>query len=710
MDKNLEEENEKKKEVNKKSQTGHVAKAEHRFVKSRRIMLQNQMERYLRLPFFLLIPLILFNVLVYMADVDKGILYSAGLGVYALIISFIYVHNKPQISSTLLDFAFEQGQVQKQLLKDLAVPYALMDLDGRILWGNRLFYNILGTEKLIKKSVVQIFPEITRELFPKGDNTVEFGMHYNENYFRVELRRVIIHDILPDEVEGSHEDGLLAMYLFDETELRRYIQENKDQKLVAGLLYIDNYEEALEGVEEVRKPLLTALVDRKVNKYMQNIDAIIKKLEKDKYMVVFQQKYLKQLQDTKFALLDEVRSINVGNEIAMTLSIGLGVNAKNYTEAYDSARICIDLALGRGGDQAVVKDGEQIYYYGGKSQGVEKNTHVKARVKAHALREVLETKDQVIIMGHRLPDADAIGSGIGIYRIAAAMNKRVHIVINEITVSIRPVMNNFIGNSAYPDDMFINSEQAISLMDANTALVVVDVNRPSYTECPELLDLTKSLVVIDHHRTMSDSIQTALLSYVEPYASSACEMVAEILQYIIDKPKLRPMEADAMYAGILVDTDNFVTKTGVRTFETCSYLKRCGADVTRVRKMFRTDLDVYKQKVTGVQNAEFFMEDYVIGILPSEGVDSPTVLSAQIANELLDIEGVKASFMLTEYNGTIYISARAIDEVNVQIIMERMGGGGHATVAGAQMKDCSIEDAKKKLQQVLEKMTLERDL
>lgn len=687
-----------------------IEKKVKKVARTKKMLLQNQIERYLRLPFFLLLPLVMFNVFVYVADVQKGIWYTVALVIYALIITFFYVHHKPQISSTLISFAFEQGQVQKELLKDLAVPYALIDFDGKVLWGNSLFYQILGTDKLTKKSITQLFPDITKEIFPKEDNKIDFDMRYNESYFRVEMRRVMIHDILPEDIEDEGEDGLLAVYFFDETELRRYIQENKDQKLIAGLIYIDNFEEALEGVEEVRRPLLTALVDRKVNKYMQNIDAIIKKLEKDKYMVVFQQKYLQQLQSTKFALLDEVRAINVGNEIAMTLSIGLGVNASTYTEAYEAARVCIDLALGRGGDQAVVKDGEKISYYGGKSQGVEKNTRVKARVKAHALREVLEAKDQVIIMGHKLPDVDSLGAAIGIYRIAATMNKRAHIVINDITVSVRPVMNNFIGNTAYPEDLFIDSERAISLMDMNTALVVVDVNRPSYTECPELLNLTQSLVVIDHHRTMSDSIQTALLYYIEPYASSACEMVAEILQYIIDKPKLRPIEADAMYSGILVDTDNFVTKTGVRTFESCSYLKKSGADVTRVRKMFRTNLDVYRQKMNGVQNAELFMDDYVIGVLPSEGVDSPTVLSAQIANELLDIDGVKASFMLTKLNDTVYVSARSIDEVNVQVIMERLGGGGHATVAGAQFKDMTVEEAKRQLQEVLEKMTIEGDL
>lgn len=680
--------------------------------KPQKVLLKNQIERYLRIPFFLLIPLVLFNIGIYFADIETGIFFSCGLLVYSLIVTFFYVHNKPNIMANLISFAFEQGQVQKELLKDLAVPYALIDLDGKLLWANPLFYGIIGVDKPAKKSVTQIFPEITKELFPQKNNLTEFTMRYQEGFYRVEMRRVVVYDILPEdvEVEQEQEDGLIAMYLFDETELRKYIQENKDQKLVSGLIYIDNYEEALEGVEEVRRPLLTALIDRKVNKYMQNIDAIVKKLEKDKFLVVFQQKYLQQLQSTRFALLDEVRSINIGNEIAVTLSIGLGVNAPSYIQAYDASRVAIDLALGRGGDQAVVKDGEQIYYYGGKSQGVEKNTRVKARVKAHALREVLESKDQVIIMGHKLPDADSIGAAIGIYRLAAAMNRNAHIVINEVTVSIRPIMNNFIGNNIYPEDLFIDSGRAMNLADQNTALVVVDVNRPGYTECEELLSMTKSIVVIDHHRAMSDSIQNAILSYIEPYASSACEMVAEILQYIIDKPKLRPIEADAMYSGILVDTDTFVTKTGVRTFEAASFLKRSGADVTRVRKMFRTDLDVYKQKVAGVQNAEIFLDDYVIGILPSEGVDSPTVLAAQIANELLDIEGVKASFMLTRLNDTVYISARSIDEVNVQIIMERMGGGGHATVAGAQLQGCTLEEGKQQLQDVLEKMVVEGDI
>lgn len=672
--------------------------------------LKNQIERYLRMPFYLAIFLALVNVPVYFVNINSGVIVSIGIVVYCLLVLFLYFHFKPDIMSGLISFAFEQGQVQKELLKDLAIPYTLVDTEGRLLWANPLFMEATQIEKIHKKTISQILPDITKELLPVSVDKTSLSIVFHERNYRVELKRVQVGELLPTDTRRDNSEMMFAVYLFDETELCRYIKENRDQKLIAGLVYIDNYEEALESIEEVRRSLLIALIDRKVSKYMQNIDAIVKKLEKDKYLVIFQQKYLSQLQATKFAILDEVRSINIGNELAVTLSIGLGVNAEGFGQAYDYARIAMDIALGRGGDQAVVKDGEQIYYYGGKTQGVEKSTRVKARVKAHALRELLETKDQVIIMGHKLPDVDCIGAGLGIYRLATTLNKKAHIVINEATVSIRPVINNFIGNNQYEEDLFLDSEQAMNMVDANTAVVVVDVNRPSYTECEELLSMTKAIVVLDHHRQTSETIENASLSYIEPYASSACEMIAEILQYIVDKPRLRPIEADAMYAGILVDTDNFVTKTGVRTFEAASYLKRSGADVVRVRKMFRANMDAYKQKIEGVRNSEVFLDDFALSILPTEGVDSPTVIAAQVANELLDVDGVKASFVLTFTNNQVYISARSIDEVNVQVVMEHLGGGGHATVAGAQLKDCSVEEGMEQLKALLTQLRQEGDL
>jgi c-di-AMP phosphodiesterase-like protein len=381
-----------------------------------------------------------------------------------------------------------------------------------------------------------------------------------------------------------------------------------------------------------------------------------------------------------------------------------------YSQNYEFARNAIDLALGRGGDQAVVKNAETVLYFGGKSQQVEKNTKVKARVKAQALREIITSKDTVLIMGHRLGDVDSFGSAIGIYRIAKTLEKRAYIVINDITSSVQPLISLFQDNPEYEDDMFVNSQRAIELADTNAALVVVDVDKPSITECPELLKLCKSIIVLDHHRKGSETIENATLSYVEAYASSACEMVSEILQYIGDNIKIRPDEADCMYSGIMIDTNNFMTKTGVRTFEAAAFLRRNGADVTRVRKLFREDANEYKARADAVSQAEIYRGSYAISTCVNLDVQSPTVLGAQAANELLNMKGVKASFVLTEYQNQIYVSARSIDEVNVQVIMERLGGGGHMNVAGCQMEDVTLTEAIAVIKETLDTMIEEGEI
>ncbi len=703
-------------------------------------MMNNRIKRFLQVPFLLLIILVIMNAVIYAVDTNAGVICTAFVVVYLVVLVLLYVHYKALITAEMVAFSFDQSKVQKELLKELALPYVLVDFKGKQLWGNKGFYEIVGNDKHTRrKSLYHLFPDITEDMMPIEKDKTELDMMIEDRNYHIEMKRIYLHDALTDSVDensaGSFierqvlkrlggkfnskneiedavdkHDVMVAVYFFDQTELKNYIRENQEQKLCTGLIYIDNYEEAMDSVEEVRQALLVALIDRKINMYMQNIDAIVKKMEKDKFFFVFKQKYLPQLETTKFALLDEVRAINIGNELAVTLSISIGAEAESYLQAYDYARVGMDLALGRGGDQAVVKYGERIVYYGGKSQGVEKATRVKARVKAHALREILETKDKVIIMGHKLPDVDCIGAALGIYRLVTAMGKTAHIVINEATSSVRPIMNNFVNNSVYPEDLFFNSEQAIAAVDADTLLVVVDVNRPTYTECEELLSLTKSIVVLDHHRQTSETINHATLSYVEPYASSACEMVAEILQYIVDKPKLRAIEADAMYAGILVDTDNFVSKTGVRTFEAAAFLRRSGADVIRVRKMFRNDMDEYKQRARGVEHAEVFLDIFAFSTMPVEGVDSPTVVASKVANELLNIAGIHASFVFTDMDDTIFISARSIDDINVQVIMEKLGGGGHANMAGAQLKDVSLEDAMKQVKDLLEQMREEGDI
>ena len=362
------------------------------------------------------------------------------------------------------------------------------------------------------------------------------------------------------------------------------------------------------------------------------------------------------------------------------------------------------MALGRGGDQVVVKEGETITFYGGKSELAGKSTRVKARVKAHALEEIISSKERIMIMGHKIIDTDAFGAAVGMFKIATVLDREAHIVINHLPPSVKPTAERFLNNPEFPEEMIINETQAAELADENTLLIMVDVNRPSYTECPDLMEWIPNVVVIDHHRQLADSVENAMLSYVEPYASSTCEMVAEILQYINDGIKLKPVEADAMYAGMMVDTNNFMNKTGVRTFEAAAFLRRNGADVTRVRKMFRDNMEDSKAKAKVISNAELFAGGFAISECPAEDLESPTIISAQAANDLLNIVGVKAAIVLCQYQNQIYISARSIDEVNVQIIMERLGGGGHLSAAGAQLRDCTVAQAKELVKETIKGM------
>ncbi len=673
--------------------------------------LTGSLKAYLRWPVYLSIIIVGMTISIFMVNSDAGLIMSIYAGLYLILALAIYFSKRATILREIVQYSANYNSVQNKLLKQLVVPYGVLDQEGHLLWANDEFIDIIQDEKAARKSITNIFPDIYRNMFPTTEMDVEKHVVLDDKDYKAIIRSVEtgVFDSSDMNIEQSYttgvgNDSLFTIYLIDETLIKTYIKENQEQRLVVGLLYIDNYEEALESIDEVRRSLLIALVDRKINKHMQSIDAIIKKLEKDKYIVIFKRKYLPQLQNSRFSLLDEVRGVNIGNDMAVTLSMGLGVNADTYLKGYENARAAIDLALGRGGDQVVVKEGDKIQYYGGKSMQVEKNTRVKARVKAHALRELIEGKDNVVIMGHAIGDVDSFGAAIGIYRVAKTLNKRAYIVINEITKSVRPIISRFINNPEYEEDMFLNSSRALEVTNENTLLVIVDVNRPSYTECPDLLNMTRTIVVLDHHRQTGEGVQNAVLSYIEPYASSTCEMVAEILQYTDDNLKVKPIEADAMYSGMVIDTNNFLVKTGVRTFEAAAFLRRSGADVTRVRKSLRSDMVDYIKKAEALSGAEVFLNQYAIAVSASEGVDSPTVLGAQVANELLNIVGIKASFVLTHFNNKIYISARSIDDMNVQIVMERLGGGGHMTVAGAQLENCTMEQAKDMVKKTLQDM------
>ena len=632
--------------------------------------------------------------------------------IYVLLVFLIYLSSAPRLANEMITFATEYGQVQKKMLQEFSLPYALLDEDGRFLWMNDEFIALSGRDRHYHKHITVLFPELRQESVLEGDSTGTARVEKNGRIFRAEFRRIQVDEMLDDRSEFSADDNdcLIAVCLFDETDFSRLSDEREANKPVVGILCLDNYDEVMEGVEEVRRSLLLALVERKIDRYFTEVDGIVKRQGNDRYFFMMPKKSLDECEESRFTILDDVKTVNIGNELSLTLSAGIGVGSNSYLQNMDAATAAMELALGRGGDQVVVKDGYRTRFFGGKTESTEKMTRVKARVKAHALKEIIDSKDRVVVMGHKLMDIDALGAAIGVCRAAKTVGKAVHIVADDVSDSVLPTMQLFRDDPEYGEDFFVNREKAASLTGSDTALVVVDTNKSGYITCKDLLGLTNTIVVLDHHRQGSDRIQNAVLSYIEPYASSTCEMVAEVLQYFDDSLKLRSVEADAMYAGIVIDTNNFVTRTGVRTFEAAAYLRRCGADVTRVRKLFRDNMEDLRAKAQTVANAEIFEGIYAISVCPSRGVHSPTVVSAQAANELLDVVGIKASFVLTDYNEQIYISARAIDEVNVQLIMERLGGGGHLNIAGAQLPDYTVEEALKLLKDTIKQMKDEGEI
>ena len=675
-----------------------------------RLKLKGRVFTHLIYPCIMSVVLFVVGIWITVIDSDAGSIILSLAIVYLIFTIVMYVVNQKLVMQELIKFAVDYAQVQKELLDDMVIPYGLIDRQGNILWQDGEMSHLLRRE--YGKRVPEVFKEITDEHLELGDEIKEMHINFKDHFYRVQLKRVDTDKAFNNTeiLDIENQEYVIAMYMFDETRLRKIEKENFDQKLVVGLIYIDNYEEVLQSVEDVRASLLAALIDRKINKFVSNIDGIVRKLEKDKYFMVLKRQSLEAIRSEKFDIVDDVKTVSIGNELQVTISIGIGMGAETYGQLCDYSRAAMDLALGRGGDQAVVKDGENVYYYGGKTKQVEKNTRVKARVKAHALREIIETKESLLIMGHKLSDIDALGAAVGIYKAARLFNKPAHIVLNDVTASLRPMVDRFLDSEDYGPEVFVNSEEAVDIMNSGTLVVVVDVNRPSRTECPELLKMTKSVVVLDHHRQTSEIIENALLAYIEPYASSTCEMVAEILQYIQDGIRLRPLEADAMYGGIVIDTNNFVQKTSVRTFEAAAFLKRHGADVIRVKKLFRDNFSDYKWRADSVSRAEIFLDCFAITVSESEGVQSPTVLGAQIANELLDINGIEASFVLTEYNNKIYVSARSLDTINVQLIMERMGGGGHMNMAGVQVEGKSLEEVKQMVIETVKEMKADKSI
>lgn len=668
---------------------------------------QSVIDIYLAWPIVIIAILLLGDIVLWLTEPRGALILLPFILIATAFALLLYFTRQSKLQGALQAYAIGACEVHTTIFDEMPTPYCMVDERGNVLWANRSFREIAGNRP-DARNILQMFPNIHKEMLEEDDVILEIHSDYQDRKYLIDLMRTAV----------TTEDGsapslyapdlkTIAVYLRDETEETVLRTQLNQEHIVIGLVYIDNYDEVREQIEEVRRSLLTALIDRKISHYISSVNGLIYKLEKDKYVFILKEQYFSRMLQDRFSILEEVKNVNIGNEMAVTLSIGIGYGADSYQKNYEYAHTSIDMALGRGGDQAVVKSNENLTYFGGKTQTQEKATRVKARVKAQAFQELLETRDRVLVMGHANSDVDCLGASAGVYRMVTELGKRCYIVENTVTAPILPLKERFLQSADYPEDMFITGAQALQMVDNSTVLVVVDCNRPSIIDEPELLRACKTIVVFDHHRQSSETIQGAVLSYCEPYASSACEMIAEMMQYIADGIKVKGPEADAMYGGIVIDSQEFTVQTGVRTFEAAAYLRRCGADITRIRKIFRENFRDYQAKAAAISSAEIYRDAYAFSTIDPKGLESPTVVCAQAANELLNIRGIKASIVLTLYNDIIYVSARSIDEMNVQVLMEKLGGGGHRTIAGAQLREGSLPEAIATIKQAIDEMIKE---
>ena len=583
----------------------------------------------------------------------------------------------------------EITNIKDSMFSNVQLPVAIIEEFGNIKWSNKALNDLLKEKVLIGANIKSLFPEskIGEWMLDKHSTNKKLKIG-NKNY-----------ELMLEAFQRQDKVKKYALYFLDCTEKEKLKVQMEEERTIIGYLCIDNVDEISQSIEEVRRPMLMAIIDRKINLWFKEREVVIARIERDKYMLVLSKRELKKMEETKFDILDEMRNIQVGNELPVTVSIGIGYNLKALSNSKEDARIAFDLAQGRGGDQAIIKHHDKYTFYGGKTKEVEKSARVKVRIKAYAFKELLHEADKVFIMGHQNIDMDCLGAAMGVYRGASLVGKKAQIILREPTFAIKGLYDRIIASKEY-DDLFITPEEAEKEMKKDTLLVIVDTHRRSYVEAPELLNLSEKVVVFDHHRKSTDYIEDAVLTYLEPFISSTCEMIAEILNYLSDKIKLNPIEADALLAGITIDTKNFVFKAGVRTFEAAAFLRRSGADSTRVRMLFQNDMSTYRARASAIQKAQVWHEDMAISEV-SGSIEHATIIAAQVADELLNIKGIKASFVFTEVDSCIYISARALGDTNVQRIMELLGGGGHLGIAGAQLKNVSIEEAQLKLKEAI---------
>ncbi len=618
----------------------------------------------------------------------------AALSGVILLISFIATigkHNKRQkdLNNYIIDFTNSIENLSVSSLFNFPMPVLIIDRNGKICWFNLKFRDVIGEEAIIEKveDVVANFPIKNLEENMQGMlNNLEVS-HDNKAYN-------VLYSKLNEE--QFVDNAAYILYWVDNTSFRTIKNKYNDERPIALIIQIDNYSEISEKMDKLIRASMIAEIEKILSKYASEMNGFVLKYDSDRFIMLIENKYLEALESKKFAMLEEVKEIKSSGEYFYTLSIGVGAYAKTIGQLFEYAKGALDISLGRGGDQAVVKRINSVKFYGGKSKAVEKRTKVKARIISFALRQIIDQSSNVIIMGHRIGDMDSLGSSIGRYSMAKSRGKKAYIVLNNVNYALKNLCDRMEKEDPSYMEAIITTEQALRLIDSESVCVVLDTHKGSFTEAPEVLEEVEKIVLIDHHRRGEEYIENAVLDYIEPYASSTCELVSELIQYMEEHIKLTKFEADAMLAGIVVDTNSFIFKTGVRTFEAASFLRRNGADTIEVKELFSEGLDTMKKKTEIIDKAEMKFGDVAISYIEDEAEDN-NVIAAKAADELLTVKDVKASFVLVKNSGYVHISGRSMGQISVQLILELLGGGGHLTMAGAQIQTDSIQVAKEKL-------------
>ncbi|WP_262394705.1 DHH family phosphoesterase [Youxingia wuxianensis] len=606
---------------------------------------------------------------------------AAGITVVGIIVSLLLMRRiKKYINSFLVHMGQSLTTVQQDALIDFPIPVFVVDRDGEILWYNqKASGSVLEGENFYSKNINTILAgvNVTRRCPDAGYET-----EYKNRQFVAYV----------SAAAGEH-DQLYIVYFFENTELKKYAREYFETRPSIMLMLVDNYEELSQSLKDNERSRVMGQIEYLVNKFVTESGGLVVKTERDRFVVIIEEKNLRGIISSRFPILEQIRTIEGDGKMAATLSIGVGRDADTLGESEQFARQALDMALGRGGDQAVVRSASGYEFFGGVSKGVEKRTKVKTRIVATALAELIGGSDNVIIMGHHLADLDCFGASIGVLKAVREMGKEAVIAIRREKNLVMPLLERLEENGY--SGLFVEPEAAMQMVTKKSLLIILDTHIKQFLESEQLYDMVKSVVVIDHHRKMVGHIDNAVIFYHEPYASSASEMVTELIQYFGDKYRIERMEAEALLAGIMLDTKNFVIKTGVRTFEAAAYLRKIGADTVEVKRLFATPMTSYQLKTRLVANAKVYKGCAIAS--SSDHMGDIQIIAAQAADELLNISGVKASFLIFEMDGGVSYSARSMGVLNVQLIMEKLGGGGHHTMAGAQIKGITLEEAHARL-------------